>query len=123
MSNNKKMTAEEVRLEVNKLQKQMDDLIKNYCLSLSPYKIGDKVLSEDGKLVIINEIRMNPSFFYEGMKQIYQPAIYDRNRLYTCPFYYRVQQLRKKDGQPMVNGIRWMFMHLNEITGELKAQC
>jgi hypothetical protein len=122
MSNFKNMTAEEVRLEVNKLQKQMDDLIKNYCLSVSPYKIGDKVLNEDGKLVIINEIKTNSGFFYKGEQKLYQSSIYYRKDLDTCPFYYRVQELRKKDGKPMVHGIRKMFMHLDGITSELKAR-
>jgi hypothetical protein len=102
------MTAEEVRLEVNKLQKQMDDLTKNYCLSVSPYKIGDKVLDADGKLVIINEIKIYQSFFL-------QPP----NYLYNIPFYYRVQELRK-DGIPKVHGYRKMLMYLDEISGEVK---
>lgn len=122
MSNNKKMTAEEVRLEVNKLQKQIDDSITNYCLSVSPYKVADKVLNEDGKLVIIDEIKINPSFFYEGMKQIYQRSMYDRNNLYNVPFYYRVKQLDKKEGKRFVHGIKEIFMHLNTYTGEFKMR-
>ena len=122
MSNSKKMTVEEVRLEANKLHKQMDDLIENYCLSISPYKIGDKVLNPDGKLAIINKIRVNPSFFYESMKQVYQPSTYYLNYLDNCPFYYCVQELRKKDGKPMVHGIRRIYMYLDEFTGELNMK-
>jgi hypothetical protein len=107
MSNSKKMTAEEVRVEVNKLQKQMDDLIKNYCSSISPYNIGDKVLNPYGKLVIINEIEPIKSFFFEPEK--YRDL---------SPFHYNVQELRK-DGKPKVYGHQWMFVYLNEISGEV----
>ena len=117
--NNLRQMTEDVKLEVNKLQKQIDDSITNYCLSVSPYKVGDKILNEHGKLVIIDEIRINPSFFYEGMKQIYQRPLYHRNNLYDVPFYYRVKQLDKKEGKRFVHGIKVIYMYLESYTGLL----
>lgn len=108
MSNSKKMTAEEVRLEVNKLQKQMDDLIENYCSSISPYKVGDKVLNRYGQLVIITEIEPQTLFFTEPEK--YRDA---------SPLLYTVKELRK-DGKPKVHGHQWMSVYFNEFSGELE---
>jgi hypothetical protein len=110
MSNYKNMTAEEVKLEVIKLIKQKDDLINNYCLSVSPYKIGDKIIDRYGRPIIITDIEPNHWFFEKDNE-------YDK-----YPFHYSVCEL-KKDGTPKVHGIRMMWpeeIYSNMKTNEQK---
>ena len=107
MNNYKNMTAEEVKLEVIKLIKQKDDLIHNYCLSVSPFKIGDKLIDRYGKPFIINDIEPNYWFFEKY------------NEYPDYPFTYSVCEL-KKDGTPKVHGRRIMW--LEEISNQIKPR-
>lgn len=107
MNNYKNMTAEEVKIEVIKLIKQKDDLIHNYCLSASPYKIGDKLIDRYGKPIIINEIEPNYRFFEED------------NEFLNFPFTYCVCEL-KKDGTPKVHGHRRMWQE--EMSNQIKLR-
>ena len=94
------MTAEEVRLEVIKLIKQKDDLIHDYCLSVSPYKVGDKLIDRYGRPVIIIKIEPNHWFFENDFEHKDYP--------FTYPFTYTICEL-KKDGTPKIYGSRLMF--------------
>jgi hypothetical protein len=100
MSNPKNMTEKEVRTEVIKLIKQKDDLIHNYCLSVSPYKVGDKLIDRYGRPVIILGIEPNHSFFENEDESNYSYM--------NFLFKYYVCEL-KKDGNLKVHGYRFML--------------
>lgn len=99
MTKNVAKTKEEIMnevMELNSLREQLilkkERIIEDYCLSISPYKIGDKFTDEHGRVFIIKTIRPWDSIFNKK----YRPSSY-------YPFFYYGWEL-KKDGTPKKKG-------------------
>jgi hypothetical protein len=112
MRNNLQKTKEEIINEVkelNTLREQLilkkERVIKDYCISISPYKIGDKFIDEHGKVFMIKRISPWDSVFNKK----YRSSSY-------YPFFYYGWEL-KKDGTPKKNGglCLWNFKNHPEL--------
>jgi hypothetical protein len=107
-SNNLQMNEEEIINEVRQLTKRIkqlylkkDRVIIKYCISISPYKIGDKFIDKYGQKIIIDEITAQWHLFEE---QYY----YNVPDISNYPFYYRGRPL-KQDGTPKKQGYLTAF--------------
>jgi hypothetical protein len=99
MRKNVAKTKEEIVnevMELNTLRKQLilkkERVIEDYCISISPYKIGDKFTDDNGSVFLISKIM--PDYYIFDKK-------YGSSSNY--PFYYFGCTL-KKDGTPKKNG-------------------
>jgi hypothetical protein len=84
MKNNLQKTKEEIINEVKELKTLREQLIskkerviEDYCISISPYKIGDKFIDEYGKVFIIKRISPWDSVFNKKYRSSsYYPFFY-----------------------------------------------
>ena len=102
-SNNLQMNEEQIINEVRQLTKQIkqlylkkDRIIIKYCISKSPYKIGDKFIDKYGNTIIIDEISPRWHHFEEKYYSCFPDSL-------NYPFYYEGRDL-KKDGTPKKKG-------------------
>mgnify|MGYP007019759075 CR=1 FL=1 len=108
MTKNVAKTKEEIMNEVRELKTLREQLIlkkervmEDYCISISPYKIGDKFIDKYGQKIIIDEITAQWHLFEE---QYY----YNVPDISNYPFYYRGRPL-KQDGTPKKQGYLTAF--------------